>query len=104
MRCLKCGRELKESQVFCDICREDMANYPVKPGTPIQLPPRNDSIPRKKPVKKKKYLKPEAPTANRIYSGILYEDFYRTAVKCERRQRHGQESVEGIEEADRQIA
>lgn len=59
MRCLKCGRELKESQVFCDICREDMANYPVKPGTPIQLPPRNDSIPRKKPVKKKKYLKPE---------------------------------------------
>ena len=27
--------------------------------------------------------------SNRIYSGILYEDFYRTAVKCERRQRHG---------------
>ena len=36
MRCLKCGRET--DQTFCQVCREDMARYPVKPGTIIQLP------------------------------------------------------------------
>lgn len=36
MKCLKCGRET--SQTFCDNCREDMARYPVKPGTIVQIP------------------------------------------------------------------
>lgn len=36
MKCLKCGRET--DQTFCQDCREEMARYPVKPGTIIQLP------------------------------------------------------------------
>ena len=58
MRCLECGRDVKDQQVFCDDCQESMEQYPVKPGTPIQLPPRDDT-PKKKPAKKKKLLKPE---------------------------------------------
>ena len=59
MRCLKCGREIKDPEVFCDLCQEDMSHYPVKPGTPIQLPHHNEPPIRKKPAKKKKQLKPE---------------------------------------------
>jgi hypothetical protein len=58
MRCLKCGREIKDPEVFCELCQEDMSAYPVKPGTPIQLPHRAEA-PKKKPPKKKKQLKPE---------------------------------------------
>lgn len=58
MRCLKCGREIKDPEVFCELCQEDMSAYPVKPGTPIQLPHRAET-PKKKPPKKKKQLKPE---------------------------------------------
>ena len=36
MNCLKCGRET--DQTFCEGCREEMARYPVKPGTIVQLP------------------------------------------------------------------
>ena len=36
MNCLKCGRETE--QTFCECCREEMARYPVKPGTIVQLP------------------------------------------------------------------
>lgn len=54
MNCIKCGREIALGQVFCKECLADMANYPVKPGTPVQLPsqpaailPRRDRSPRK---------------------------------------------------------
>ena len=42
MKCLKCGRETDEGQVFCSECREKMADYPVKPGTPVLLPRRSE--------------------------------------------------------------
>lgn len=46
MRCLKCGRET--DQTFCESCRGEMARYPVKPGTIIQLPKdRSDSYTRR---------------------------------------------------------
>ena len=38
MACLKCGRETKE--VFCDECKKNNDQYPVKPGTPISIPDR----------------------------------------------------------------
>ena len=38
MNCIKCGRELHDEQVFCRNCQENMELYPVKPGTPVQLP------------------------------------------------------------------
>ena len=60
MRCLKCGRDIADEQVFCEDCQTDMAQYPVKPGTPIQLPPRHiEPAAKQKPAKKKKVLKPE---------------------------------------------
>ena len=59
MGCLKCGQKLKGSQVFCDDCLAVMAEYPVKPGTPIQLPAHNhtDSAPVRSP--KKRFRRPE---------------------------------------------
>lgn len=53
MICLKCGKETEENQVFCGECRQVMAQYPVKPGTPIQLPQRKN-LQEKKTVHKKK--------------------------------------------------
>lgn len=40
MFCLKCGKEVKDGHSFCEKCLEGMKEYPVKPGTPIQLPNR----------------------------------------------------------------
>ncbi len=48
MNCLKCGREILDGSVFCSGCLEDMKNYPVKPGTPIQLPVHTPAPPVKK--------------------------------------------------------
>ena len=48
MNCIKCGRELRDEQVFCYECQEGMENYPVKPGTPVQLPVRS-LLPETKP-------------------------------------------------------
>ena len=38
MQCMKCGRDLDDGQVFCDVCRDEMGKYPVKPGTVVLLP------------------------------------------------------------------
>ena len=42
MSCMRCGKEMEESLVFCPECLADMERHPVKPGTPIQLPVRNN--------------------------------------------------------------
>jgi hypothetical protein len=59
LNCMKCGREIALGQVFCKECLADMANYPIKPGTPVQLPTHiNSTQPRReRPVRKPK--KPE---------------------------------------------
>ena len=48
MQCMKCGREIAAGQVFCEGCLADMEKYPVKPGTPVHLPPRKAEPPVKK--------------------------------------------------------
>lgn len=48
MNCIKCGREIPETQAFCDHCLEAMKAHPVKPGTPIQLPQRKPVTAEKK--------------------------------------------------------
>jgi len=54
VNCMKCGRELKDHQVFCPECLAVMNDYPVKPGTPILLPTRqNLPVAQPKPSKKK---------------------------------------------------
>ena len=56
MNCIKCGREIGEDQVFCEVCLGEMENYPVKPGTAVHIPARpaedeaKKSQSRKKPV------------------------------------------------------
>lgn len=54
MHCMKCGREIDEGRAFCPECLAAMDNYPVKPGTVVQIPTRKDtprnSAPRKKPL------------------------------------------------------
>lgn len=52
MNCLKCGKETKEHQVFCDSCLQAMEQHPVKPGTPIHLPHRTAQSGPKKPRKR----------------------------------------------------
>ena len=41
MSCLKCGREVTGSQVFCDGCLDTMAQYPIKAGVAVHLPSRS---------------------------------------------------------------
>ena len=38
MYCLKCGKERRENQVFCDGCLESMEAEPVEIQTPVLLP------------------------------------------------------------------
>lgn len=40
MYCMKCGKEIKGKQVFCDECLAIMEANPVKPGTTVQIPHR----------------------------------------------------------------
>ncbi len=60
MNCMKCGAVISDDQVFCDKCIEEMKKYPVKPGTPIQLP-HHDSQPsaKQKRTRRKRKLPPE---------------------------------------------
>ena len=59
MNCIKCGREIKDPQVFCEDCLADMERYPVKPNITVQLPVRPPAAPSKKKNCRKKYTKPE---------------------------------------------
>ena len=60
MNCLKCGKDTKGEQVFCDTCLQVMDAYPVKSDTPIHLPIRTDAqAPSKKAVHRKKVIPPE---------------------------------------------
>lgn len=52
MHCMKCGRKVEDSHVFCDDCLEDMKKYPVKPGTVVRLPQHHHA-----PVDKKRQQK-----------------------------------------------
>ena len=55
MNCMKCGRTTQDDQVFCETCLKDMSAYPVKPGTPVNIPKR----PQKKAAEPAKKEKPE---------------------------------------------
>ena len=59
MFCVKCGRETRESSVFCETCLADMEKYPVKPSITVQIPNRPAAPSAKKKQKPYKYIKPE---------------------------------------------
>lgn len=63
MYCLKCGKETRENQVFCEECLKDMEKCPVKPGTAIQLPQRTGKPQAKRPGHKPRSLPPEEEVA-----------------------------------------
>ena len=52
MNCMRCGRDIDEGQVFCPICLEEMAKYPVNPATAIVLPVRKAKAAPKKARRK----------------------------------------------------
>lgn len=54
MQCLKCGKETENERTFCPSCMEDMEKYPVKPGTPVQLPIRPGGAANRKPPARKR--------------------------------------------------
>lgn len=62
MKCLKCGTAITSGQVFCGSCQEDMERHPVKPGTPVVLPNRNERHVGKS--SHKRIRKPEDQIAN----------------------------------------
>lgn len=53
MQCLKCGRDTKEGEFFCQDCQLTMQRYPVRPGTPVILP-RRENPPARKPLMKRR--------------------------------------------------
>lgn len=48
MQCMKCGRDVESGEIFCAECRKVMEQYPVKPGTVVQLPHRPETATQKK--------------------------------------------------------
>ena len=59
MQCMKCGRDLEPGQVFCEDCREVMAQYPVKPGIVVQLPRRVETPAKKQASRRRSMMTPE---------------------------------------------
>lgn len=63
MNCMKCGREVALGQVFCKECLADMATYPIRPDTPVNLPPQTSIAPSRRTKPAKKPRKPEEQVA-----------------------------------------
>lgn len=55
MNCIKCGRELREGQVFCDECLEGMEKEPVKINTAVMIPTQ----PKDAPAHRRQVMNPE---------------------------------------------
>ncbi len=55
MYCLKCGKETENEQVFCSHCLQVMTQYPVKPGTHITLP-RREQTPQPRKASRRRVL------------------------------------------------
>ena len=75
MGCIKCGRDIEPGKTFCRKCLEEMALYPVKPGTPLIIPSRRQDTVRRTPPRRKS-LSPEEQVkrlrkTNRILTLLL---------------------------------
>ena len=64
MTCMKCGRASEDKQVFCPACLAEMEKYPVKPGTPANIPVRPVVLPPKKTPKAPRFATPEEHIAH----------------------------------------
>lgn len=49
MECLRCSKKTEGLNVFCPECLEEMEKHPVKPGTVVHIPHRQETeLPRRK--------------------------------------------------------
>lgn len=64
MYCLKCGKDTTGEQVFCDSCLQAMEAYPVKPGTPVNLPNKKSNTDPKKTSHRKRPMTADEQIAN----------------------------------------
>ena len=62
MYCMKCGKEIDDTRVFCDNCLSVMSLHPVKQGTPVHLPSTATAA-EKKSAPKKRQPTPEEQLA-----------------------------------------
>ena len=56
MSCMKCGKKLGETQVFCDECLEKMAQCPVEINAVVNLPKRQSAPATKKKPLQRRYF------------------------------------------------
>ena len=70
MGCLKCGCEVSSGSFFCDTCAADMAAYPVKPGTPIQIPVRE--APEKRVIRREPTAAEQLAKLRRVIRGLYW--------------------------------
>ena len=49
MNCMKCGKEIRDGQVFCQECLDDMAQHPVAHDAHVHIPRRPAKSQEKKP-------------------------------------------------------
>ena len=54
MKCMRCGRDTTDQQVFCDDCLADMVRHPVKPDVAVYLPSRRPAEPQRKQIRHRK--------------------------------------------------
>ena len=59
MNCLKCGKDTKSEQSFCNHCLAAMDAYPVKSDVHVQLPFRPTEVSPKKTVGRRRSATPE---------------------------------------------
>lgn len=71
MNCVKCGRDTAENQVFCDLCLETMEKYPVKPGTAVHIPHREEEHETRKSQPRKKLPVPLGEQVLRLKKKLL---------------------------------
>ena len=56
---MKCGREIKDQQVFCPDCLAKMEDCPIDPNVTVRLPVRPAVVPAKKKSRRHRDAKPE---------------------------------------------
>lgn len=76
MNCMKCGKEAAQGQAFCDDCLAVMAQYPVKPDTVVQLPPKRTlgadrKTSRKKDLSPKELLRRQRKLVKKLQLTVL---------------------------------
>ena len=59
MRCVRCGTEIQDSDMFCEKCLAVMERDPVKANITVQLPVRPATPPAKKKSRRIRHVKPE---------------------------------------------